>query len=130
VSVSENGIKGAKSHGLVPGGLERVRYAGTIVSQTARSDDAIRVALLLKPERRSSAGRESTVLAAANLGLEETSRGSATISFRVSRARFATIFSAEAHPEIETTIPEPLADYVDAVSVEPPVVRMEEAEVD
>ena len=112
------------------------------MSQPTHAEDAVRLALVLKPEARSGAGRDLTARIAATLGLVETSRGTASISFRVSRVRFERVFHTGVHvegggtddlgaptrpgdvPEREPTIPVELADYVDAISVEPPAVLL------
>ena len=97
---------------------------------------------MLKPEARSERGRTSAVIVAASLGLAETGRGAATISFRVSRTHFTEVFGASPRAQsggadelgaaaragdvldAEPTVPGPLADYVEAVSVEPPAVLL------
>jgi hypothetical protein len=112
------------------------------VSQSTDDEDAVRLALVLKPEARSGEGREMTARIAAELGLVETSRGAASISFRVSRVRFEQVFHVSSRPraaatdelgaairpgdvvEGEPAVPDALADYVDAVSVEPPAVML------
>ena len=112
------------------------------MSRSDHDEGCVRLALVLKPEARSGEGREITARIAASLGLVETGRGGATISFRIDRVRFEQVFSVHTRrvggeaddlgaptrpgevPEREPAVPDALADYVDAVSVEPPAVML------
>lgn len=112
------------------------------MSQERHDEDVIRFALVLKPGARSEEGRARTAMIASRLGLVETSRGVATIAFRVERVRFEAIFRATVHTmeagldelgsvarpgavaDSPPVVPDELADYVDAVSVEPPAVLL------
>ena len=100
------------------------------------------MALLLKPEARSGEGRERAAAIAAGMGLVETGRGAASISFRVSAGRFEQLFGVSARSvpaeadelgamsrpgtrtEVEPGVPDELAELVQAVSVEPPAVLL------
>lgn len=108
----------------------------------AHEDESVRLALVLKPEARSEAGRTSVARIAVAMGLEETGRGLASLSFRVASWRFEELFHARVlhEPatldELETVtrpgdrvdrepeVPFELAGLVDAVAVEPPLAYL------
>jgi hypothetical protein len=102
---------------------------------------AIPLSLTLRREARTPGGVARVQQAAASLGLEPTAAGRATVSCRVSAAKFTELFGAPppavpprrpgrsdagrpgGFAEADLPVPAALAEWVESLSVVPPATR-------
>ncbi len=76
--------------------------------------------MVLRPEARDDPHVEQLIATARELGLEESGRGRATVTFRTARDNFERLFDMDSLDPADVPVPGEFESLVESVSVEPP----------
>ncbi len=91
-----------------------------VAEHPRRADETLVVSVVLRPGARDNPHVEQLIATALELGLEESGRGRATVTFRTTGDNFERLFDVDSRDPGDVPVPGEFELLVESVSVEPP----------